>query len=305
MAKHKSLLSSTRSGSSSSGLGILIALICVSIVLVTLYSREGASGPVHTLRAAAQVVAMPFEWAGSQLMRPFDALGNALRNVSADSATLAELEEENTRLTAQLGQLNEFRAENERLQQMLSLTSTYGMTGVAARVIGGSSGDWDSTIVIDKGTNAGIAVDMPVVDGYGVVGQVTAVSPISATVTLLDDPGSGVSALLQGSRETGVLQGSVDGALHLDFVPTGISVSVGELVVTSGLGGVYPTGILLGTVASVSSNPTDMYHNIVVAPAVRVGNYEEVYVMTGYDAGIAAGAADTLLSGAGAAQGGA
>lgn len=257
---------------------------------MTLYSREGSTGPVHTLRAATQVVATPFEWVGSQLMRPFDVLGNALRNVSADSATLSDLEEENRRLAAQLTQLNEFRAENERLEQMLGLTSTYGMTGIAARVIGGSSGDWSQTIVIDKGSSAGIAVDMPVVDGNGVVGQVTAVSPVSSTVTLLADPGSGVSALLQGSRETGVLQGSVDGALHLDFIPTSVSVSVGEHVVTSGLGGVYPTGLLLGTVASVSSNPADMYHNIVVAPTVRVGNYEEVYVMTGFDEAAAAAA---------------
>ena len=226
MAKHKSLVSSARSGGSSSGLGVLITLVCIAVVLITLYAREGSTGPVHTLRAAAQTVATPFEWVGSQVMRPFDAMGNALRNVGADQATLAELEEENARLSAQLTQLNEFRAENERLEQMLGLTSAYGMTGVAARVIGGSSGDWDDSIVINKGSSSGVALDMPVVDGNGVVGQVTAVSPVSAAVTLLTDPSSGVSALLQGSRQTGVLQGSVDGALHLAFVPTSVSVGV-------------------------------------------------------------------------------
>lgn len=266
------------------GIGVLIALVCVSIVLVTLYSREGANGPVHMLRSAAQVVATPFEWAGAQVMRPFDALGRALHNVTADGATLTELEERNAYLTAQLVELNEYRLENDRLEQMFGLVSAYDMGGIGARVIGGSSGDWDSTIVIDKGTSSGVSVDMPVM-GYGsVIGQVTETSVFSSTVTLLNDPTSGVSAMLQSTREVGILEGSVDGALHLSYIPTSSSVSVGEPVVTSGLGGVYPSGMLLGTVASVSSNASDMYHTIVVAPVAQVGNYEEVFVMTTFNA---------------------
>ncbi len=266
------------------GIGVLVALVCISIVLVTLYSREGANGPVHMLRSAAQVVAMPFEWAGAQLMRPFDALGRAVHNATADGATLSELEERNAYLTAQLAELNEYRLENERLEQMLGLVSAYSMRGIGARVIGGSSGDWDATIVIDKGTTSGVSVDMPVM-GYGsVIGQVTETSPFSSTVTLLNDPTSGVSAMLQTTREVGILEGSVDGALHLSFIPTSVTVSVGEPVVTSGLGGVYPGGMLLGTVLSVSNNASDMYHTIIVAPVAQVRNYEEVFVMTTFDA---------------------
>lgn len=266
------------------GVGILVVLVCVSIVLVTLYSREGVTGPVHTLRAAVQVVATPFEWMGSQLVRPVDTLARVFYNATADEQTLSELEERNAYLEAQLTEFNEYRLENERLEQILELVSAYGMQGIGARVIGGSSGDWDATIVIDKGTSSGISVDMPVM-GYGsIVGQVTATSVFGSTVTLLGDPTSGVSARLQNSREVGILEGSVDGTLHLAYIPASTAVSVGEMVVTSGLGGVYPSGMLLGTVTSVSNNPSDMYHTIVVTPVAQTCNYEEVFVMTAFDA---------------------
>ena len=277
-------LSSPGGESRMPGIGVLVALVCISIVLVTLYSREGANGPVHVLRSVVQVVETPFEWVGSQLVRPFDALGRIVHNATADGAALSDLEERNAYLTAQLAELNEYRLENERLEQMLGLVNAYGMRGIGARVIGGSSSDWDATIVIDKGTSSGVSVDMPVM-GYGsVIGQVTEASAFSSTVTLLADPTSGVSALLQGTREVGILEGSVDGALHLSYIPTSVSVTVGEPVVTSGLGGVYPSGMLLGTVASVSNNASDMYHTIIVAPAAQVSNYEEVFVMTTFDA---------------------
>lgn len=280
------------------GIGILVVLACVSIVLVTLYSREGVTGPVHTLRAAVQVVATPFEWVGSQLVRPVDALSRVFYNATADGQALSELEERNAYLEAQLTELNEYRLENERLEQILGLVSAYGMQGIGARVIGGSSGDWDATIVIDKGTSSGISVDMPVM-GYGsIIGQVTATSVFSSTVTLLGDPASGVSALLQNSREVGILEGSVDGTLHLAYIPASTAVSVGEMVVTSGLGGVYPSGMLLGTVASVSNNPSDMYHTIVVAPVAQTRNYEEVFVMTTFDAAQAAANQQAAADGA-------
>lgn len=280
------------------GIGILVVLACVSIVLVTLYSREGVTGPVHMLRAAVQVVAAPFEWVGSQLVRPVDTLSRVFHNATADEQTLSELEERNAYLEAQLTELNEYRLENERLEQILGLVSAYGMQGIGARAIGGSSGDWDATIVIDKGTSSGISVDMPVM-GYGsIIGQVTSTSVFSSTVTLLGDPTSGVSALLQNSREVGILEGSVDGTMHLAYIPASTTVSVGEMVVTSGLGGVYPSGMLLGTVASVSNNPSDMYHTIVVVPAAQTRNYEEVFVMTAFDAAQAAANQQAAADGA-------
>ena len=289
------LLGSGAGGGMPAGRRTLVVLVCASIVLVTLYSREGASGPVHVLRSAVQTVAAPFAWAGSQLLHPLDLLATAMGNATADEGTLEQLREENATLTAELAELGEYKLENERLRQIVGLASAYGTEGVGARVVGFSSDDWSDTVTVDKGAAAGVEVGMPVTDGNGVVGQVSAVAADSATVTLLSDPGYQVGALLQNSRTPGVLQGSVDGSLHLAYVPAAAEVEVGELVVTSGLGGAYPKGLLIGTVASVTSSPSDVYCTIVVEPAASVGNLEEVYIITSYDVATADEAAETLL----------
>ncbi len=279
-----------------SGTLVLVVLVCVSIVTVTLYSREGSTGPVHTLRGAVQIATWPFTWLGSHLTAPLDALSGAVEDASADGETLSELREENAKLTAELAELGEYKLENERLRGMLDLASAYGTEGVGARVVGVSSDEWSRTVTIDKGSSSGIAADMPVTDGNGVVGQVTAVSTYTSTVTLLSDPTCSVSALLQGSRATGVLSGSVDGSLHLEYVSADVDVAVGELVVTSGLGGVYPKGLVLGTVASVTGSASGVFHDIVVEPLAAGANHEEVYVITSYDAAVADAAAESLLS---------
>lgn len=281
---------------------VLVVLVCVSIVMVTLYLREGSTGPVHTLRSAVQVATWPFTWLGSRMTAPFAALSEAVGNSSADDQTLSDLREENAKLTAELGELGEYKLENERLRAILGLASAYGLQGVGARVIGVSTDDWSRTLTIDKGSSSGIAVDMPVTDGSGVVGQVTSVSMYTSTVTLLADPTCSVSALLQGSRATGVLSGSVDGSLHLEYVSSDVDVSVGELVVTSGLGGVYPKGLVLGTVASVTGSASGVFHDIVVQPLADASNHEEVYIVTSYDASVADAAAEDLLSAQGQAD---
>lgn len=291
------------SGGTSAGGRFLAVTLCVSVALLALYQGEGATGPVHTLRSAVGVVETPFTWLGSQIARPFDVLGRIVANAAADEETLDDLARRNAELTAQVAELDEYRLENENLRSLLGMAGTYGMQGLGARVIGVSSDDWSDTITIDRGGDDGVTVDMPVTDGYGVVGQVTEVSKNSATVRLVSDSDSEVSVVLQSSRAAGVLRGSVDGSLHLDYVEAGTSVSVGELVVTSGLGGVYPKGLLVGTVASVSASPSDVYHSIVVTPIARTGNYEEVYVVTSYDAERASDAAEELLTGASADSG--
>jgi rod shape-determining protein MreC len=265
------------------GIRIFIVLLALSLVIITMYSREGTSGPVHLMRSAVQTVATPFRLLGSQIERPFNALERFARNMTADSATLSELVEENNQLTQQLAQFNEYKAENERLESILSLSNAYSLQGVAARVISRSDETWSDTIVIDKGSSSGIKMDMPVTIGSGVIGQVCSVSATTATVRLLSDPEMAISAMLQNSRTTGILTGSVDGSLHLQYITSDVDVSVGEIVVTSGLGGVYPKGLPIGRVVSTSSVSSSEYRDITVEPISSVFNYEEVFVIMSYD----------------------
>lgn len=288
------------------GLRLLVILACVSIAVLAIYQGEGARGPVHTLRSAVQTVVSPLSWAGEQVARPFRALGRALSEAAAGEGALETLRRENEELTAQLAQLEELEVENESLRSMLGMAQDYGLSGLGASVIGLSADSWQDTVTIDRGSSDGVEVGMPVTDGAGAVGQVSEAGPTTATVTLLTDSTSAASAMLQGSRATGILRGSVDGSLHLEYVEASVSVSVGELVVTSGLGGVYPKGLLIGTVASVTGSPSDVYHTIVVTPAARPGSYEEVFVVTSFDAAADESAAESLLaSGSASGTGGA
>ena len=278
-------LTLSQAGRGPSGpLRTLVVLVCISVVLVTVYFREGASGPVHLLRSGVQTLATPFTAVGARVVQPFSALGNAVRNATADSESLSELEARNAELTQGLAEMNEYREENARLEALLGLTSSYAMSGVGARVIGYSADDWSATATIDKGSADGVAVDEPVVDGTGVVGQVTSVAANSATVRLLADPSTGVSAVVQSSGATGILTGSVDGTLRLRYVSSQSDVSVGDVVVTSGLGGVYPRGLALGTVASCTSTASGQYYEITVRPAVSAQAYDEVFAVSSFDA---------------------
>ena len=114
----------------------------------------------------------------------------------------------------------------------------------------------------------------------GVIGQIVEVSATTSTVQLITDEGSGVSAMIQGTRAQGMLQGQPDGSLRLSYVSTDSDVKVGDIVITSGIGGVYPKGLPLGTVSSVEKSDNDVYYTIVVRAQSTAENNEEVLVIT-------------------------
>lgn len=263
------------------GAGLLTAiLVVVSLSVFTIGVREGDEGFLHSVRGAFQTLVSPLKLAGASLSSPFVGMSNVMRNLTADEQTLSELKEENKRLLARNVELEEAQITLKQLQELLELRSTYNLQSTAATVIAGSADSWTSTVTLDKGTSAGLVVGMPVVDGKGAIGQIIACELTTSTVRLLSDEGSSVSAMIQSSRAQGMLRGSPDGTLYLSFIRTDQTVDVGEIVVTSGLGGVFPKGLPLGKVSSVESSPGSTYYVIVVEPYSTVMNLEEVLVVT-------------------------
>ena len=114
----------------------------------------------------------------------------------------------------------------------------------------------------------------------GVVGQVVSASPGSAVVRLLTDPQSGAAAMVQSSRAEGVVRGSLNGLMYLENVGDDVSVNVGDVVLTSGLGGSYTKGLLIGTVVRVDGSTTDATRKIIVSPNETASSFEEVIVVT-------------------------
>lgn len=260
---------------------VLIITVVVSLALLTMWAREGESGVLHSARAAVATVASPFQKAGSIVATPFHAIGNGITNAAAPTEDLLALQQENAELKSEIVQYEEYKLENERLTALLGISEQYSNESVTANIISHSTDSWNRTIVIDKGSAAGMAVGMPVMTGSGLIGQIESVSPGTSVVRLITDESSGVSVILQKSRAEGVLTGSVDGLLYLEFIPIATEVELGEGVITSGNGGVYPKGITVGIVSRIEGSPTDTYHTLVIQPLAMEDIAGEVIVLTG------------------------
>ena len=258
----------------------MIVFCVLSVLLLTFYIREGEAGPIHAVRSGVVTATSPVRYVGSVVASPFNALGNIFSNLTASQETLSDLKQQNAELTGQVAQLAEAKETAERLEGLLGLQSTYNLQSTAARIIGGSSDAWSQTVTIDKGSLDGFEIGMPVCNAYGVIGQITEVALSSSTVLLINDETSGVSAMVQSSRAQGMLRGQADGSLRLEYVSTDYDVQVGDIVITSGLGGVFPKGLPLGTVSSVERRDNDVYYDIVVRTSASTENNEEVLVIT-------------------------
>lgn len=273
----------------------------ISLLLLTFYIREGESGPIHSVRSVVNTVATPVRMVGSVVAAPFHAIGNVVSNVTAPQETLSELREQNEQLTAEVAKLTEAEKTAERLEGLLGLQSTYSLESTAARIVGGSSDAWSQTVTIDKGTIDGLEVGMAVCNSGGAIGQIVEVSASSSTVRLLTDENSGISAMVQRSRAQGILQGQPDGTLLLNYVAADSDLSVGDIVITSGLGGVFPKGLPLGTVTSVNRASNATYYTVTVRAQSLAENNEEVLVITSVAAEQAASNEDVAEANAQAA----
>ena len=257
-----------------------IILSLLSIVLLTVSARMGTAGPLEIVRGGFSTITMPFRMAGSAIAMPFQGIGNIFSNLTADQQTLSDLKAENEQLRSRNAELEETNQSTQRLQGLLDLKNNYNLQSTGARVISGSTDSFNSTIVIDKGTSSGLAVGMPVVDSGGVIGQIIECGPTTSTVRLITDEKSGVAAMVQSSRAQGMLMGSASRQITLNLINTNQKVAVGDTVVTSGLGGVFPKGLPLGKVTSVEAAPGSIYYTIVIEPYGNVSSNEEVMVIT-------------------------
>ena len=267
--------------SQSTGLRPFVVLCIISVLLLTFYVREGDSGIIHGARSAVMTVTSPVRFLGSMVTTPFHALGNVAQNLTASPETLSDLQAENEELRAQVAELSEAQATAERLESLLGLQSTYNLQSTAAHIVGESGDAWSRTVTIDKGSADGLALNMPVCNSAGIIGQIIEVSPNTSTVRLITDENSGISAMVQSTRAQGILQGQPDGTLRLEYVTTDSNIQEGDIVVSSGIGGVYPKGLPLGTVTAVSRADNASYYTIIVSPASSdTENNEEVLVIT-------------------------
>lgn len=259
---------------------LLIGLIVASVVMMTVYGREGETGPLHTLQLAVSGAASPLRIVGGSIESATSTVGDTVDNITADQSTLSGLREYNEQLVQQYSQMEEYKQEAQRLQKLLDLKDTYRIEGTGARVIGRSSEAWSQTVIINKGSDDGVSTGQTVMGTSGVVGQIVSTSSHTATVRLLTDPQSGAAAMVQSSRAEGILRGSLVGLLYLEDLDADAEVNVGDVVVTSGLGGSYARGLIIGTVVKVDAQQGDTSRRAVVSPNDAISTLEDVLVVS-------------------------
>lgn len=199
---------------------------------------------------------------------------------------LVGLKQQNAELTSRLEavdmmatEVKELRRENEDLRRLLKMLERPSLEGIVSSIIGASSSRWIEGITIDRGESDGVRVGMPVISEQGVVGQVVVTSRRSARVLLLTDRVSGIDSIIQSSRIRGVVEGVGERRCQLRYVGIRDHVSIGDRVVTSGLDGVFPRGLLVGIVAAIRSGEQGIFQRIDVEPAVVPNSLERVVVL--------------------------
>ena len=190
------------------------------------------------------------------------------------------LRKQNADLTEQLNRYREGSLEAMRLQKLLELREGFPQRAVAARVIDHNRSSLFKTLLINKGTADGLRVGLAVLSDQGVVGRIIEISWHASRVLLLIDGNSNIDGLIQRSRAQGILQGAGSAGCSLKYISRAEEVLAGDVVISSGLSGVFPKGLLLGVVTGASRKEGGLFQKIDVAPAVDFEKLEEVLALT-------------------------
>lgn len=257
----------------------IIVSIFVVIIFIVLSLILKSSDETSFFRKVVLEIVVPLE---NVVNSAFDGVHKGWKRY----IFLVGLEEENKRLqkkvsslTSEIRTYSETHLECMRLRKLLNLQDRFQSRTIAARVIGRDRSSIFKTIFLDKGTSDGLKAGLPVVAVGGVVGRIIDASWNVSKVLLFIDYNSNIDALVQNVRAQGILQGSGDKGCILKYVQRLENVNVGDAIVTSGMAGVFPKGLLLGTVISVDKVETNLFQKISVEPSVDVSKLEEVLVI--------------------------
>jgi rod shape-determining protein MreC len=259
----------------------LITLILLVAASVFLMNITGSSGDNPSLWEKLLWKGMqPFLGGFLAVKHKFDEYSVLFQQKEALLEENRELKSRLDSLESLLIRLKEIETENQRLKELLGFREQLEQEYKAADVIGRSPSKWFSTITISLGSEDGVTVDAPVISRKGLVGRVLKLDARSAQVLLLTDPESGVGALISRSRDYGVVVGgSGPDTLVMRFFSKDADVRPGDQVLTSGVGSVYPEGLVIGEVAEVYVPQPGLVKECYVKPAVDFAHLEEVLVM--------------------------
>ena len=261
---------------------ILVAIVFLLTGLVSFTARDRVGQTF--LEDWIQRTVAPVQRATAFIVYQGRSLGRAI-------AETGNLRRENERLRAELegikfhfNNLIESSLEVERLRDLLEYRNeTPALDLIMSRVIGRAAATWQHEIIVDRGSKHGVSFSDPVVTHSGVVGRVVEVSPTTSKVLLITDPRSGLASVIQQTRDGAIVEGDpmLPGMLRMPRLPRDLGVEIGDAVVTSGLGGVFPReySFMIGSVDSITISPDGLLQTVTVTPAVDFSRLEEVLIL--------------------------
>jgi rod shape-determining protein MreC len=253
----------------------------VAILLSILDSAGNLNEAINFIRNPLSAV---LGWTAERSDTLADALSGP-RELEAAREEIARLEAQLEVLERQNEELYEIQGEYQLLLDLFNRArQSPELRRLTAAVIGRDTSPSIRSIIIDKGTEDGVIVGMPIESARGLVGRVFRTTAQSAQVVLITDNASSVAARLGSSRATGILKGGgVGGAMSIDWVDLKHQIEVGEVVLTSGLGGKFPQDTVIGRVSEVERREAELFQRAIVQPAVDFDSLEIVFVITDFE----------------------
>lgn len=264
-------------------LNIVLLLVVVAIAV---YLSVLSPGVMQWLQGKSLSVAAPFLRTGSAVQQQLGNMGKGLKTIDELEVENRKLLEQNRELLTTNNLLRAIEAENNKLRLALEYRERSVFKLLPARIIARDSSTWWNTVIINRGFEDGVDTDQPVLTEIGLVGKVTTVTKNESIVVLITDETCRVAAKIEGTREQGILSGSriqesgTPGELQINFLTKNAAVEPGQKVYTAGVSnGVFPSGILLGTVKEFRTRPLD--GQALVDPAIDLSQTEDVFVVVG------------------------
>lgn len=256
---------------------LIIALLVIALMMLSLNLKYGAERGFFS-KIVLQAVA--------PVQKGLNASIKSIRDAWLRYIFLVGIEEENKNLKKKINELKsviisyqEGYLEAQRLKKLLSLTDDYNYNFIPARVIGREQAALSKTILINKGTVQGLKAGMPVVVPPGLIGRLVNVSWHASKALLFIDENSNIDAIVQRTRMQGIISGAGSRGLILKYISKTQDVQEGDVIVSSGMGGVFPKGLLIGQVSHVDRLEASLFLKINVAPFVDFSKLEEVLVL--------------------------
>lgn len=261
---------------------LMVALLLVNFVMMAFDARDLTSGQ-RIVRAWTQTVAdfiqSPTTGVTSSISNYFVSI-SSLRSAQTENDVLKQRVQE---LEVELKRKEELSAENGRLTALLQLKEQSKYRVLTARIIGRDPSVWFDSSIVNRGSLDGVTLNMPVVTDGGLVGRVTAVSPLTAQVDLITRDKSGIGAVIGQIGESNAL-GVVSGTskkdiLEMKYVSGSTNVQVGQAVFTTGQDGIFPSGLKIGDIVNIVSGSATTSHIIQIRPAARLNSMQEVGIL--------------------------